>query len=513
MNESYRHFAERQQKRNPSLETLLQFLATASSRTSTCRIISLDFYNDTLSPRQREIQVERLAHLLGDQGDGFVGRFVICEDLDPLIIEWLGTALQIDPMFFAAHIHHTSVGPGSDPPSLVTLSSILHAKEFVNLHFHRVIEFQDAPPNRRMFQTSIVPRKIMAVRVTGNKWLGLEQHCCSILRVSSQSIPWLYLILVDPPSTNAIAKGHRDKSCSSPTSVRIRPFQGGYEDFLPAQLPDQRDSDIGPGRHSMLDDIAYYWTRAPQLHFRRDSPTLLSACYIPLHLVASEWTQYIRLMSRSVKQFEYSVMGLPALLKDLSRLDSDLQALQSWRRRTITTMFKLHHVSKFIRTRCLAEPDSGVWTALADDFNELSANADTHGKRLEAMVPVVTSFIQVLDSRRALAETANISRVTYLALVFVPLTFASSLFSMEVDNAPGGRAFWMYFAVAVPLLILVLLIAWLHPLATFAVDLGQSWLPWLKMLRGNWKPRLHPGGHASGAAEQDDHLPGADLYA
>ena len=69
------------------------------------------------------------------------------------------------------------------------------------------------------------------------------------------------------------------------------------------------------------------------------------------------------------------------------------------------------------------------------------------------------SLVQVIDARHALAETANISRLTVLALIFVPLSYVSSLFSMNSQNMPGSPHFWVYFAVAVPVTLLVFLLA------------------------------------------------------
>ncbi|PVH90834.1 hypothetical protein DM02DRAFT_508286, partial [Periconia macrospinosa] len=65
------------------------------------------------------------------------------------------------------------------------------------------------------------------------------------------------------------------------------------------------------------------------------------------------------------------------------------------------------------------------------------------GRRLETMLPVVTSLVQVIDSRRSFDETANVSRLTVMALAFVPLTYVSSLFSMSEKLGPGGSLFWV----------------------------------------------------------------------
>lgn len=75
------------------------------------------------------------------------------------------------------------------------------------------------------------------------------------------------------------------------------------------------------------------------------------------------------------------------------------------------------------------------------------------------MVPMATSMVQLLESRRSMLEAANVSRLTFIALVFVPLSWVASLFSMADDYSPGHRNFWVYFATALPVLFLVVLLS------------------------------------------------------
>jgi hypothetical protein len=75
-------------------------------------------------------------------------------------------------------------------------------------------------------------------------------------------------------------------------------------------------------------------------------------------------------------------------------------------------------------------------------------------------------MVQIVDSRRlcSLPETANVTRLTYLAIIFVPLSFTASLFSMNTEIAPGSRGFWIHFCVAIPL-TLVSFLATLLPVS------------------------------------------------
>ena len=83
------------------------------------------------------------------------------------------------------------------------------------------------------------------------------------------------------------------------------------------------------------------------------------------------------------------------------------------------------------------------------------------------MIPIVAAFIQRIESRRALWETANVTRLTVLAIGFVPLS---------LQFGPGGPKIWMYFTVALPITLLILVLA---------RALGSDWrsLGWLGQLR------------------------------
>jgi Mg2+ and Co2+ transporter CorA len=103
--------------------------------------------------------------------------------------------------------------------------------------------------------------------------------------------------------------------------------------------------------------------------------------------------------------------------------------------------------------------DNSSIQSLIGDYEHVSAKIHEFDRRLESMQPLVTSLVQIVDARRSFAETANITRLTVLALVFVPLSYVSSLFSMNPNNLPGSPDFWVYVAVAIPLTLFVITIA------------------------------------------------------
>ena len=190
-------------------------------------------------------------------------------------------------------------------------------------------------------------------------------------------------------------------------------------------------------------------------------PTLFSLSYYPLRIIAAEWMTYLELMYHSIKQYEYSPDTVLASLGHIAILTADIYTLQQWARRSIATAQKIHYVIEFLRYRMTKDEDMDSSTLLTEDYEQIASSIDAYSHRLEAMVSIATSLIQAIDYRRSLTETRNISRLTYLALSFIPLTFVSGLFSMNDNIAPGGKLFGLYFAVSIPLCILVFLIV--HP--------------------------------------------------
>lgn len=225
----------------------------------------------------------------------------------------------------------------------------------------------------------------------------------------------------------------------------------------------------------MLDQLVYHWMNGKPTIFDPSRPTLQALSYYPLKIVAAEWVNYIAVMSFALKRNEASDISSD-LQTDLDKLSSSMRELQSWRRRVLTTMEKIRQVIRYLNLPESSGNCSEDWAALRMDYDFISTSIQEHSNRLESMIPVVTSFIQLIESRRALWETANVTRLTILALVFIPLSYVATVFSIAEKFGPGGPKFWVYFAVAVPITLLVLLLARVS---------GKDWrsLHWLRLPR------------------------------
>lgn len=358
------------------------------------------------------------------------------------------------------------------------------------------------------------------MRKSSTRSTDAELCFCTLVLELSLLNCGLGIILVDPPFRDwSDYAPIRSRSLSQlPTAFSMAPFLGGCEDFrdnamahdsratLPLSPQQSNNSVSDNGKtHSdcrgMLDELVYYWTSTatPALAMLNASapPSLQALTYLPLRIAAAEWVNYITLIDFSLKEYEWSGSGgrvsrAPVVTPPmdwtdtLDALDARLRALQAWRRRIMASTRKMRQVARFLDRPapgmddascngssyfpCKHRSGGGIpcghvaaiaWAALREDYAALATEITEHATRLESMIPVVTTGMSLLEGRRALVEAANVSRLTVLAFFFLPLTFVAGLFSIGGSYGPGGTHFWVYWAVALPLMVLAMLLA--HP--------------------------------------------------
>jgi hypothetical protein len=69
-----------------------------------------------------------------------------------------------------------------------------------------------------------------------------------------------------------------------------------------------------------------------------------------------------------------------------------------------------------------------------DDLQDCSNQIDEILRRLQTASLSLTSNMALLDSRRSIAEAQNVTRLTELAFLFIPMTFAATLLGMQIDQ-------------------------------------------------------------------------------
>ena len=90
--------------------------------------------------------------------------------------------LNIDPLFFASHIHSPKKTLDTQTPDLATLPSRSRPGNYISIQYHRTLVFENVvPPANKLFRDANLDRKVMVLPWTSTKRIGLAQHCVSVL--------------------------------------------------------------------------------------------------------------------------------------------------------------------------------------------------------------------------------------------------------------------------------------------------------------------------------------------
>ena len=205
---AYQQYVETRTGHNPCLTNLAKFLSNPRRRGRHAKIVSMDFYGDISGPEKRDIELEGLSQLLDDfnhqssvgidsksspaseelektlQSEQYL-KILLVQDLSKDIIESLGTSLNIDPTFFASHIHASVKGVGVQTPDMAVLPSRIRRQNYINIHYHRTLVFENAwHLPKKLLREGNLERKVILLPWSHGKHIGLAQHCISILYVN-----------------------------------------------------------------------------------------------------------------------------------------------------------------------------------------------------------------------------------------------------------------------------------------------------------------------------------------
>ncbi|KAJ4003177.1 hypothetical protein NW752_011649 [Fusarium irregulare] len=449
---AYIDFVKLRAQSNPCINGLERYLRQPLTRSS--NVVYINYPTEQSSPERQPIKVgdDKITNLI-DTLPPATTRLILIEDISPQLISLVGNRLDIDPLFFADYVNTSfeNIELAPPPPSLAILPSLLSQRGYLHLHYQQVLDLGEAGIFKHaayaLKTDANVTRNIRRLVPLSGKQLALARATCSLFtkEFGGSSI---CLILVDRPIRCAI------EGLGTPTqkSYPAQHLHGGFEDVA---SPHSKVTSVHHwNRDSMLDSLVHYLQNQKQETPNKIPIGILTLAYYPVRIVLSEWNLYMHLISRYSKHYEYSLQDITSRLHG-----EDIVDLQRWRRRLKQSRHKLTLVAEFVE-----QHDNGdmEWKMVLKDISYLQAQFQDYGQSLEQMVTVATTMIQLLDSRRSILEAVSVRRLTYIALVFAPLAWVASLFSMEEAYLPGNDKFWVYFATALPLIVVVILLSTLQ---------------------------------------------------
>ena len=285
----------------------------------------------------------------------------------------------------------------------------------------------------------------------------------------------LGLIICDPRIkrvlTNYSGKTGYDVTTSS--------YNAGYVDFMPQR--DQIKSRSGPPRTSFLDDIVFY------LHTHSNALDLADPSSLRIFVEKIAASQYLKLaefLQTVIETIQFNLSRRQDLtsfaIAAVEEQWSDVQGLQrrvgEYKDDLEAIMLQLQIPFDNPNLKDMADwKDSTVdYQYLYWRFKEISQRANSLNGSTAALAgltnnrqAVKAQELALEATERSIREAKSVKALTILGVVFVPLAYVATLFSMSDPYRPGGELFWVYFVVAFPLIGLVLL-------GYYALELGYT---------------------------------------
>lgn len=89
------------------------------------------------------------------------------------------------------------------------------------------------------------------------------------------------------------------------------------------------------------------------------------------------------------------------------------------------------------------------------------------GHVLDLGLQIVMQSLQVRESTEQIKEAKNVTNLTRLAFVFVPLAFIASIFGINVEElGQGSTSIWVFFAVIAPVALVLVSLLFFPPALT-----------------------------------------------
>ncbi|KAF2802596.1 uncharacterized protein BDZ99DRAFT_428324 [Mytilinidion resinicola] len=407
----------------------------ASKEFKSCSDLQSYFMNDSASP----------------QGPHPRRRIYIMEGLAQDYISVLGSQFFMNPSFFMRQertcIWSNAFTPVSD--SLPQPSLLEPHKSFM-IDYCELRQFPQIIPNTAMFckrtgrHVGMTPSRHEEKSTT-----GMLRRKCSFWSRETQSGGWDVVVLCDPQLQDA---WNDSSTCAT---VPNSPFQGGYVDFLPINLT--RDAHLTTPKHtrkSMLHDLVFYYTHHAHLIPPADWKLPVAASLFPKKIIAAHYLQLVA----------YIKAMLPSLELQLSSSWTNEQ--EQWR--TLQTISRrcgdyCDNIEDILLSLglplSLPSSTAGSWMDSAKDYQYIRLRLESLKARADTLMAAMTGLASIAGNHQALDEAKRAKRLTLVGLVFIPLAYSTSLFSMTDNFAPGQSAFWVYWVVAVPLIIFTFLVA------------------------------------------------------
>ncbi len=226
---------------------------------------------------------------------------------------------------------------------------------------------------------------------------------------------------------------------------------------------------LGPPRESFFECLNYCLQKP--LHSGSSSTSSSANFQVPMQeflcLVCSEWLLVVEYIESRISQIEWEVSYNSRISREKGGFQKAFEKLHTWRRvipqyrRMLTETLQQwfdepdHTNNSNSSYNTAAGRNETSNTLIHDathlnelrvDFSRILANMEDYQRRVEGLTSVITAIISISSDEQARKENQSITRrLAALAIVFIPLSFISGLFSMQTDISQLRGSIKWYF--------------------------------------------------------------------
>lgn len=114
-------------------------------------------------------------------------------------------------------------------------------------------------------------------------------------------------------------------------------------------------------------------------------------------------------------------------------------------------------------------------SSLIADYTSLLVRSHLLSARCKGGISLVMNQAGIAESKRAISQARKIEQLTLLAFFFLPLSFTTSFFGMNLgDVGEGGLPLWVWVVVSVPVLALSYLVLRIMTYVRFEAETNEG---------------------------------------
>ncbi|MCJ1245292.1 hypothetical protein MMC30_002495 [Trapelia coarctata] len=433
-------------------------------RASRTKVAVLDFGPGDTVKRTDCTAIAKLSEILNlpqRSSNDVNGRLYVVEDLSSDVIEVLGARFDIDPLFFRSQISDYMWNNTRDPwVELPSLNAVSRKRSFFCIRYFQPRYFRDEASFVETADQETGAFNVLRRIDNNHAWKGtkiFDVEGSDVGMVRSKMSLW---IRKNKPNETGVL----GILVVDPTIEAGFPLWGGYETFQECPSMQEvigRNADIkAPPRTSLFEEVVYYSSSltADEIKALPEDPRLLIKN--PLLIVCAEWTTLVKYLTTRLTQLEWELdHNEETPFRNPDGLEKSLDSLNMWRRRIPVYQEWVSETLSHVIT-----PDNFIGFTknsildLREDFKHLQDALKAVVERADRIQGSVSAIISITENKKAIQLNRTATRLTYLAVVFVPLTWVSGFFSMQVDVTLLRETAWVYFACAIPITVLALIV-------------------------------------------------------